>query len=126
MTRGRFSGAAMALTTQRAPLWLAYRTAMFDLLMPPAVAIAAIARFQPDIVVGYPSALQSLAEAQRRGEIDIRPERLQRSGEMVLPSQRQVIEGTFGRPLLNVYSSTENLLMGVAPGGRRGHAALRG
>jgi phenylacetate-coenzyme A ligase PaaK-like adenylate-forming protein len=119
VARGHQTGVAMALTSNRGPLRLAYRARAFDLGQPVEEVAAAIDRFQPEILVGYPAALFALAEAQRAGAIRLRPRFVQCSGEAVLPAYRQAIEAAFGRPLYNVYSAAEQLLMGMSPGGGR-------
>ena len=111
------AGAGMALTGNRGLLRLAYRARGFDVLAEVDATVAAIDRFQPDIVVGYPTALHALADAQRAGRMNIRPQFLQCSGEVVFPEHRQAIEQAFERPLLNVYSSSEHLILGMSPGG---------
>jgi phenylacetate-coenzyme A ligase PaaK-like adenylate-forming protein len=117
MARGHQAGVSMALTSNRGPLRLAYNARVFDLGEPAEAVAAALDRFQPEILVGYPAALFSLAEAQRAGAIRLRPDTVQCSGESVLPAYRAAIEAAFGRPLYNVYSSAEHLLMGMSPGG---------
>ena len=49
--------------------------------------------------------------------MNIAPQFLQCSGEVVFPEHRQAIEQAFGRPLFNVYSSSEHLIMGMSRGG---------
>lgn len=117
MARGHQTGVSMALTSNRGPLRLAYHARAFDVGEPAEQVAAAIDRFQPEILVGYPDAFFSLAEAQRAGRIRLRPRYIQCSGETVFPTYRQAIEAAFGRPLLNVYSAAEHLLMGISPGG---------
>jgi phenylacetate-coenzyme A ligase PaaK-like adenylate-forming protein len=119
MTRGHHAGVSMALTSRRQVLRLAYDTRAFDVLMPVEQAVQEIGRFQPEIVVGYPGAIGALADAQRSGRIAIAPAFVQCSGEVVFAPQREAIEQAFGRPLLNVYSSAEHLIMGMSPGGGR-------
>ena len=113
----RGAGAGMAMTAGTGLLRLAYEARGFDVLKPIEETIAAMDRFQPEILVGYPSALYVLAEAQRAGRMNIRPEYLQCSGEVVFPQHREAIERAFGRPLVNVYSSSEHLIMGMSRGG---------
>src|SRR5690606_33680540 len=61
------AGAGMAMTSNRGLLRLAYEARGFDVLRPVAETVAEIDAFQPDIIVGYPTALAVLADAQRAG-----------------------------------------------------------
>ena len=111
------AGAAMAMTSNRGLVRLAYNARGFDILKPVDETLAEIDRFQPDILVGYPTALSVLADAQREGRIDIKPTFLQCSGEVVFPQHREAIEKAFGQPLINVYSTSEHLILGMSRGG---------
>ena len=110
------AGAGMAMTSNRGLVKLAYDARAFDILKPLDETMAEIDRFKPDILVGYPTALSVIADAQREGRIDIKPSFLQCSGEVVFPQHRQAIEKAFGRPLINVYSTSEHLILGMSRG----------
>lgn len=110
------AGAGMAMTSNRGLVRLAYKARGFDILKPVDETMAEIDAFQPDIIVGYPTALSALADAQREGRIDIKPTFLQCSGEVVFPHHRQSIEKAFGQPLINVYSTSEHLILGMSRG----------
>ena len=114
------AGAGMAMTSNQGLLRLAYDARGFDILRPVEETVAAIDAFGPDIIVGYPTAIHQLADAQRAGRMNIAPQFLQCSGEVVFPEHRQAIEQAFGRPLINVYSSSEHLIMGMSRGGDDG------
>jgi phenylacetate-coenzyme A ligase PaaK-like adenylate-forming protein len=111
------AGAGMAMTSNQGLLRLAYDARGFDILKPVDETVAEIDAFKPDIIVGYPTAIYQLADAQRAGRMNIAPQFLQCSGEVVFPEHRQAIEQAFGRPLFNVYSSSEHLIMGMSRGG---------
>ncbi len=114
------AGAGMAMTSNQGLLRLAYDARAFDILRPVEETVAAIDAFRPDIIVGYPTAIHQLADAQRAGRMNIAPQFLQCSGEVVFPEHRQAIEEAFGQPLINVYSSSEHLIMGMSRGGDHG------
>ena len=116
----------MAMTSNQGLLRLAYDARGFDILKPVDETVAEIDAFRPDIIVGYPTAFYQLADAQRAGRMNIAPEFLQCSGEVVFPEHRQAIEQAFGRPLYNVYSFVRAPDHGDEPGRRRRHGALRG
>ncbi|MFZ5781270.1 MAG: phenylacetate--CoA ligase family protein [Pseudomonadota bacterium] len=110
------AGAGMAMTSNRGLVRLAYKARGFDVLKPVNDTLAEIDAFQPDIIVGYPTALSALADAQRDGRINLSPSYLQCSGEVVFPQHRQAIEKAFGQPLINVYSTSEHLILGMSRG----------
>ena len=112
-TKGHFAGVSLAETCRRPVLRHFYDVARFEITGPFAPVIEGLNLFQPDILMGYPTALTLLAERQIRGELAIAPTWVQTSGEPVLASQRERIEQAFGVPLLNVYACTEHLIMGV-------------
>jgi phenylacetate-coenzyme A ligase PaaK-like adenylate-forming protein len=64
--------------------------------------------------MGYPSSLLVLADEQARGALRIRPRWVQCSGEPIGSTGSERIRAAFGVPAVNVYSSTEHLLMGFS------------
>lgn len=110
---GHFTGVTLAASTQRSLLKLKYSAAAFDINRPIAESIAGLNTFQPDILMGYASALAVLAQRQADGELKISPRWIQSSGEVMTSADWDFIESTFGVPLLNVYSCTEHLIMGL-------------
>jgi phenylacetate-CoA ligase len=65
-------------------------------------------RFHPNILIGYPSALELFAGfCAREGVSGIRPRAVVTSGEMLLPEQREFIEGFFACPVFDRYGSRE-------------------
>lgn len=115
LTTGHRAGVCMAATARRGLMRMTYDVLTADVLQPVPETLAQIDRYQPDVLMAYPSGLLTLAEAQGRGEIDIRPQFIQCSGEILQPQNRQIIEQAFGRPVANVYSSAEHLIMGMSP-----------
>jgi phenylacetate-coenzyme A ligase PaaK-like adenylate-forming protein len=113
-SQGHPAGATFATSSQSWPLSLVYELALFHLNEPIASVVDGLNRFQPTILMGYPSSLLVLAGEQDRGALRIRPRWVQCSGEPVGPAGRQRLEAAFGVPLINVYSCTEHLLMGFS------------
>lgn len=113
-TQGHYAGVSMTLTSRRWPLSLLYDVATFEINRPVAEAVDGLQRFQPNILIGYPSCLAILAEKQRRGGLRLSPQHIQTSGEPVQAADRKAIEEAFGVPLTNVYSCTEHMLMGLS------------
>jgi phenylacetate-CoA ligase len=69
----------------------------------------AMARFKPQIIDGYPSAIHILAEhLLREGHVGlIKPQAILVSAETVLPHQRVAIEAAFTAKLYNQYASSD-------------------
>ncbi len=112
-TLGHFTGVSLAVTCRRPWLRWLYDVATFEVNRPLAPTIAGLNAFQPDILMGYASSIAILAEQQLRGHLGISPSYIQSSGEPIQSSDRKLVERVFGVPLINVYSCTEHLIMGV-------------
>lgn len=82
----------------------------FDLMLPVAQAIAALNAFAPEIVVGPPSLLGLLAEAQQAGGLRIRPARLISVAEVLEPQDQRRLKQVFGATVEQIYQCTEGLL----------------
>jgi phenylacetate-CoA ligase len=111
-TGGHFAGASFAATCRRPVIRHLYDVALFEINSPLVPIIEGLNRFQPNILMGYSSALGLLAQRQLQGMLGIRPKWIQSSGEPVLDADRSLIEEAFGVPLFNVYSCSEHLIMG--------------
>ncbi len=81
----------------------------FDLLKPLEEHLPIIQNCQPDVVVGQPSLLMLLSEAQNRGEIHIRPNKIISVAEVLSPEDQGAIEACFGISVDQVYQCTEGL-----------------
>lgn len=90
----------------------------FDLMMPAHEAIATLNVYQPDLLVGPPSLLLSLADAAQRGLLRIRPERLVSVAETLEAQDRAMLEAAFGVPVGQVYQCTEGFLAATCSHGR--------
>lgn len=112
-TKGHFTGVSFAASTQRPLVKWKYAMECFDVNRPIAEVIDGLNSFQPDILMGYPSSIAILAQRQLSGELNISPRWLQVSGEVVTETDWAMIESAFGVRLLNVYASTEHLIMGM-------------
>lgn len=88
----------------------------------PDEVLAAMRTHGARVLQGYPSALRLLAQHVRAQGITPPPvHRLFTDSEMLTPSTRRLVEGTFGAPLLDVYGSfeTDNIAWQCEAG--RGH-----
>lgn len=69
--------------------------------------------YQPDILIGYPSALKIIGESKNRGEINIDITRTISCGESLGSNLREFLEDTFHCPVVNFYGASESIAMGV-------------
>tara|TARA_B110000090_G_scaffold97818_1_gene110124 strand:- start:1616 stop:2875 length:1260 start_codon:yes stop_codon:yes gene_type:complete len=81
----------------------------FDLLDPLAEHLVNIDRMKPDVVVGQPSLLIRLADAQTQSAIDIAPSKIISVAEVLSKEDESHIQATFGIDVDQVYQCTEGL-----------------
>ncbi len=112
-TQGHFAGVTLFLTCRRSLLKLLYRAEIFEINGPLQPIIDRLNALQPDILSGYPSGLLMLAHKQLTGELRIAPSFMDTGGEPLSPDARRVIEKAFQGPLLDLYASTEHMLMAM-------------
>jgi phenylacetate-CoA ligase len=89
----------------------------FDLMTPLAEAVAALNHYKPHIVVGPPSLLGLLADAQEASSLRIRPQRLISVAEVLEPQDERRLANCFQTPVHQVYQCTEGLLALSCPHG---------
>lgn len=69
--------------------------------------------FQPNIIIGYPSAIKILAELMDGGELELHIIRVISCGEPLSRRLRQHLEGALGAKVVNFYGASESLALGV-------------
>lgn len=84
-----------------------------DIKTPVAEWIRQIREFQPNIVIGYPSAIKILAQLMENGEVSLDAERVISCGEPLGTSLRTYLEKIFRTQVVNFYGSSESLALGV-------------
>jgi len=80
---------------------------LFSALSPLPELVADLNAFQPVVLGGYPSALQSLAKEQQAGRLHIHPVLVNAAGETLTAAVRQHIEAAFRCPVRNYYGASE-------------------
>ena len=78
--------------------------------------IERVRSFQPNIIIGYPSAIKILAELQEKGAVSVRVVRVISCGEPLGPGLRRYLERVFGCTVVNIYGASESLALGVETG----------
>ncbi len=112
-TQGHFAGITQFLTSGNSFLRLLYHPRAFEINGPLQPVIDGLNALQPHVLSGYPSGLAVLAGKQLAGELRIAPTFIETGGEPLGPEARSVIEKAFPAAVLNLYSSTEHMLMAV-------------
>ncbi len=92
-----------AAVTNRSPIMASLR---LDVTASVSDMAASLDRFQPDVVVGYPSLLAALADEQRAGRLAIHPGMVSAGSEQLRPAMRDAVTDVWVAPF-NVYATTE-------------------
>lgn len=72
-----------------------------------------IKEFQPNMIIGYPSAIKVLGELVERGDIKLDVMRVISCGEPLGANMRQYLENIFQAEVINIYGASESLSLGV-------------
>ena len=88
--------------------WLRFE--YFDLLKPLAEHIPRLNALQPTVLIGPPSLLRLLAEAQAGGQLRIAPRKVVSVAEVLDPLDAAYIEKGFRQPVHQVYQCAEGFL----------------
>lgn len=111
---GHFAGITTVWMSMRSLAKLFCNTKIFEITQPIHQIAEGLNTFQPDIIIGYASAVKMLAEQLIEEGLSIRPSVIQTSGEVLDPDSKEFIENTFQCSLFNVYGSTEFISMGIS------------
>lgn len=111
-TKGHFGGVTMISSAKYASfLYKKYKT--FDINSPFPEILQGLQELQPTSLVGYAFALRKIAEAQKASSLHISPKIIQSGGEPLRADDKEFIEKVFQAPVINVYATSEHLIMGV-------------
>jgi phenylacetate-coenzyme A ligase PaaK-like adenylate-forming protein len=117
---GHFAGITMVSASMRPMAKLFINTKIVEITQPIQQIVEKLNAFQPDIILGYATVVKMLAEEQKEGMLNIRPSAVESSGEVLSPDDKKIIEDAFQCRLINIYSSTEFLMMGISKPGYGG------
>lgn len=84
-----------------------------DIKMPLSEWVQKLHAFQPNVIIGYPSAIKILAEMMEKGEVAIHAQRVISCGEPLGQNLRRHLETVFGTSIINIYGASESLALGV-------------
>jgi phenylacetate-CoA ligase len=80
---------------------------ILSVLQPLRALAAALMRWQPTVLITYPSAADALAQMQREGTLALRLHEVWVGGEQLSPAQRADITAAFGCAVRNNYGASE-------------------
>ncbi|HET6514174.1 MAG TPA: hypothetical protein VFG09_03375 [Thermodesulfovibrionales bacterium] len=112
-TQGHFAGVTQFLTLRRSLLKFLYRAEVFEINGSLQPVLDRLNALKPHILSGYPSCLLMLAHKQLAGELRVSPSFTYSGGEPLSPDTRDIILKAFPGHLLNLYDSTEHMLMAI-------------
>jgi phenylacetate-coenzyme A ligase PaaK-like adenylate-forming protein len=84
-----------------------------DVTMPVPEIVDALNRYQPDMLITYPSFICRLAEEQAAGRLRIALRQFASAAETLTQGVRDLTRATWGAAVLNVYASTETNVIGA-------------
>lgn len=84
-----------------------------DIKTPLPEWIRQIRAFNPNMIIGYPSAIKILAELVAHGEIELKVSRVISCGEPLGSSLRHYLETVLHAQIVNFYGASESLALGV-------------
>lgn len=87
-----------------------------DIKTPLPEWLEGVRRFQPNLIIGYPSAIKVLAELLEKGDVSARVSRVISCGEPLSSGLRSYLEKVFACPVVNIYGASESLALGVETG----------
>lgn len=84
-----------------------------DINTPLSEWITQIKKFNPNMIIGYPSAIKILGELVEKGELQLEIFRVISCGESLGASLRHYLESVFQTEVINIYGASESLAIGV-------------
>jgi phenylacetate-CoA ligase len=111
---GHFTAVTLAQTIHWTKLGVFHRSRVFDVNEPWRDVIEGLNEFQPHNLTCYGSLLGELCTEQERKGLNIRPRTVICGGDPLPPRDRLRAEHLFGARVIDVYATTETLVVGMA------------
>ncbi|PIN90350.1 hypothetical protein COU57_03710 [Candidatus Pacearchaeota archaeon CG10_big_fil_rev_8_21_14_0_10_32_14] len=112
-TKGHFAGVTLVYYGKRFINKIFYNIITIDINKPFEEIISELNSFNPKVISGYAKAIKLLANAKNKGELCINPEVIECGGEPLFSKDQDYIQKAFKVPVINVYASSEHLIMGI-------------
>ncbi len=116
-TDGRYGG-VMAVSDGIDGLHIKQKT--LDINTPLFEWASSVQAFQPNFIVGYPSAIKILGELMETDAVQLKVKRIISCGEPLSPGLRGYLESTFQTTVANFYGASESLALGVEVNAQNG------
>jgi len=114
-TGGHYAGVTATTSLQRGLRRLFLKVEAFEVNTPLPGIIERLNAFEPDMLIGYTTALKILAGEQRAGRLKIAPIAVFATGEMVTKADIRFLSESFGGAhASSIYACTEHMLLGVS------------
>lgn len=114
-TGGHYAGVTGMQAAKRGIRRLFLKTESFEVNTPLPAVVTRLNAFEPDVLLGYTTALKMLADEQRAGRLRIHPIVVVASGEVVTAADLALLTETFnGARATSLYACTEHGVMGVS------------
>ncbi len=114
-TDGHYVGVTGIRSMGRGLRRLVLNPEAFEVNTPLPAVVEQLNRFEPDVLLGYTTALKMLAEEQRAGRLKIPPIVVVATGETVTKADLEFLSESFaGARVSSVYACTEHMTMGVS------------
>lgn len=84
-----------------------------DVKTPLSEWIERIREFNPNMIIGYPSAVKILGELAENGDVELNITRVITCGEPLGANLRRYLESVFDTVVINFYGASESLALGV-------------
>jgi phenylacetate-coenzyme A ligase PaaK-like adenylate-forming protein len=115
---GHYAGVTMVSAIKSSLARFFLDLELFEVNDPLPEVVARLNEFQPEVLVGYTTALKILAAEQRRGSLALeRVINVMTAGEITTSADMALLTETFGCPVVNSYGCSEHLGMGASPPG---------
>lgn len=109
-TEGRFGGAMAASSGIKN---YGFRSLLLNVNTPLDKWLSVLQGFNPNIIIGYPSALKILCDLLRQNNITIEMLRVVTVGEPLTRELREYIQSTLGTEVFNIYGASESIIIGL-------------
>lgn len=116
-TDGRYGG---AMAVSDGVNGVGAKQMYLDINTPLEEWIHTIKTFQPNMIIGYPSAVKILAELVEKGDLDLKALRIVTCGEPLGANLRKYLEDIFRADVVNFYGASESLSLGVESSPKEG------
>lgn len=116
-TDGRYGG---AMAVGDGVKGIGAKQMYLDINTPLEEWIHTIRTFQPNMIIGYPSAVKILAELVEKDNLDLKVLRTITCGEPLGASLRKYLEDVFGAEVINFYGASESLSLGAESNPKEG------